>query len=290
MSLLDVYVSEDTDNALFEVELFYPSTPLHRDLDVLNFTNLHKKTLFNLSNRLCLMVPKDLTYENAVSILEGRVDKDVIWVFEKLAKNTKLYKYLFKTYKVTFCSEIIKDREKNAFIKELAKSIGVKAKYISEFSKRSGTSKRVIQSELEKLYAAQEILSNPLDIVVDDTNGLECFKFIDSLFEGDLVSSLLILEKLERFESGHKIAALLAKKTMSMMLICAGDINQANKYFRVPNNDYFKNKVINQAKGIGLKRLSSLHTKLQKEIITFSSKKPYFVLRQVVWEFCQNSM
>lgn len=290
MPLQRIFVSEDLDDALFEIYWEFPNLTIHTDLDLPRFFNLHKKTLFNLEDSVGLVVPTGLKYDDLLPALESKIDIDVIWIFDKLPKNGKLYKHLSKNYQVTFCSKLSKDQDKKAFISDLAKKLGVKRKLISEFIKKSGMNKRVIYQELVKLRAAQDVIPDPLEVVIDDSDGLECFKFIDALFDKDEQQAIKLLSKLEKYEPGYKVAAILAKKVMCLMLVCVGDTNQANKYFRLPNHNYFRNKIINQSKSAGLATLSSIHTKLQKEIITFSSKKPYFVLRQIVWDFCQNNV
>jgi len=288
MSVEKVYIAANLDDALYDIKsefknqsIKYIYSPKESE-----FIESHIPTLVSSEDLIVLINLDKIKLDVIEHTLCLSRSKRTVWVFKKLAKNTKIYKTISKNnIYIKTCSSLKKTKAKKQFIEEVCNNLSIPKKYTSIILDRSGEDKGTIYQEIKKFAAAIKCTNNPLDSLISDSSDLDALMFVDNLLNRRLYESLKYYSKLQGKSQYHQIGYLLGKQILCYIHLCQDNIIAAKATWNIP--DWLINEKHKQAKKLGMKVLCGLYDRLMSELHDYElGRDPETSMRKLILDLC----
>ncbi len=231
-----VYVGKVLGNILYDLKKEFPGAKLLfvDQMSVQEFRAGHRQNLFTRKDTQNAFIGVDEFKQEETLPLIDAINIPVIWTFNSLAKNTKLFKKLDAITSVDFDSDIEKSGEVKKFATSYAKSIKLNIEVYPRLLNSLPADKSAISRELDRIKLGEEVLSPEQ---LNENLGLaslndDAFGFIDKLFAPDLEGAYLYAAKLSKTTNPIGLSVLLIKKIDSMIFLGGNKEDEAMKYWR----------------------------------------------------------
>jgi hypothetical protein len=261
-----VFIGESSDAKYLVSEEFSTIKYVEcTDLSFKDFIRLHQPSLFD-SSLICFLNVDKLETDEELLELCSNVKTEVIWCFESLRKNSKLFKKLSSCSNVSVCEQLTKTQSKKDFIKTLLLKNSLPLKFQEIFVIDGPEDRLILKSEIEKFACLHAITRDEevLKKAVCKFNGsLDTLEFVSHLLNRNIKLAYVYAIKVSNEAPAMVIAATILKKLKAMMYLSLGDVNSANLIWR--HGNYYLDQAIKQAKGIGFTGLLNLYEYVDTE-------------------------
>lgn len=241
------------------------------DLKLIDFSRLHQPSLFDSTLKCFLNVDKVVDEEDFLLTFCSDIKTDVVWSFNSLRKNSKLFKKLSVCTNIHTCEGIDRIQVKKEFTKSQLLLNGLPLKYLDLFLVDGPEDREILVSEIQKFAILHKLTQDDLTLrrsVCKYNGSLDSLEFITHLLNGDIQQSYRYALKVSDEIHPLVISATILKKIKSMLYLALGDVNQANSIWRYGN--FYLDQAIKQSKKIGFSGLLNLYDYIE---VNFSN--PY---------------
>lgn len=248
-----------------------------RDLSEDGLASKHQKNLFSKESDLTCFTNLDKQPLESLLNLVDKVAIDVIWCFNSLAKNTKLYKKLSSTTTVEECSGLEGHAEKKKFIKEMLVKYNVPKTFESRISFCTSEDRFIIESEIQKLSEAYKILGSYdfADQIISVYNSnVDTLEFVSALLSGNTQAAYKYADKIASEHHALQINSVLRRKINFLIHLSLNDVEGAVKIWRAQG--YFLEQDKKLAKKLGTEYLLNLFSLVDQVLGNVMEKKDLF--------------
>lgn len=284
-----VYIAKNQDDAKEEILADFPNTHIINCecFDFEDFCRSQQKSLFDSNNKKLIAFTSVDEYALG-DLLEvcDKVSREVIWCFGSLAKNTKLFKKLKATTSLEEVSGLEKQSDKTRYIKSLLNKYNIPITLEDHLSVVLPDNKAVIKQEVNKitlLIAEGFSIPEIKNAVCVYNNDLDSILFVQALLNKQTKKTYTLASKISDKISPLQLNALLTKKIKSLIFLCRGESEEANKYWYTGN--YYLSQEIKLAKSIGLTKLFSLYEEVEKVLGNKFDDQPLFPKLMYLFNF-----
>ncbi len=176
--------------------------------------NYHRLNLLNKKQLSCLYNLHKVDSNILLNILKCKIDSDVVWCFEKLAKNTKIYKTINTVTSIDyFKPENIDKRDKKTYINSYMLNNKIDVKYVKLFQDKDIPTRSLLKNECEKLKNALNVLEYDQlhKVILDYSSDTSVLNFISEMFSNNLVSIYRLIDKVS-INNTQAVSCVLLKK------------------------------------------------------------------------------
>jgi hypothetical protein len=284
--LIKAFIASNFSDAKFDIESEFSKVKYYYSDSISpeDFCTLHYSNLFSCQNETIHCIFGVDSYQD--SLLSELIDSSevkVIWVFNKLAKNKKLYKKIAEVSSVKKVAELKSVKDKKILIDSLCREYNVNHKYLKVLSEVLPDNKYAIKLEIAKFATALSVLpeDEACRVLTSNPASLDLLNFITFLFE-DRGAALELVERVLSVNPLFVVQATLTKRINSYICLCQ-DLNEsAFSYWK--DKGYFLNKATQLSKSIGLKRLYLISEQITKLLYYWEEGSESFKLQQLLYE------
>jgi len=288
MSVIKTYIASNLDDAIYEIRSDFNNQKIQCIYSPKEdqFKEAHIPTLVSGNAVIALVGIDKIKYDLISSTLKLNNTKSIVWVFKKLAKNTKIYKEIKQSIPIHHCLNLSKTKDKKQFIEGLVNKFSIPRKYIPSIIERSGDDKSIIYQEIKKLSVAIKSTDDPLNSFISDHADLDALFFVDNLLKRNLVESLKYYSKLKSKTQYHQICYLLGKQITCYIHLCQNDVPAALSVWKIP--EWLINQKQGIAKNFGLFNLCNLYNRITEELYNYEAgRNPELAMRKLIWDICR---
>lgn len=225
---ISITISENVEDARYtysNYKIYYCNVLPYND-----FIRLHQKNLFSTSERVCFLGLEEYESDKLIKLSSEEINIDIIWVFSKLAKNTKLYKSLSEKFTIKILSNL-SYFEKIKFITSLLVDRNLDTKLVNTLVNKLPSDRSIIKNELDKLEILIK-LDKDLSLDLKYEKEFIIFDLLKYFLEKDIKNFYKTADivdlNLDRFAVGY----FFLKRLLALLYINLGDLDSANKYFK----------------------------------------------------------